>query len=83
MENGLGNTCKSLYVFIVFVFTPYLILSTRHDFFYSNHFEIMSLRNRRLTKKMISIKVKMSLTTTIKRGNHGPVWYEPVPDRGS
>ena len=24
---------------------------------------------------------KMSLTTTIKRGNLGPVWDKPVPDR--
>ena len=33
-----------LYVFIVFVFTTNLILSTRHDFFI--HFEKLSLRNR-------------------------------------
>ena len=30
---GLCNICKFLYVFIVFVFTTILILSTRHDFF--------------------------------------------------
>ena len=35
-----------LYVFIVFVFTTNLILSTRHDFFNSIHFAKMSLRNR-------------------------------------
>ena len=34
-----------LYVFIVFVFTSNLILSTRRDFFYSIHFEKLSLRN--------------------------------------
>ena len=28
-----------LYVCVVFVFTPNLILSTRHYFFYSNHFK--------------------------------------------
>ena len=39
MENGLFNLCKILYVFIVFVFTTKLILSTRHDVFYSIHFE--------------------------------------------
>ena len=33
-----------LYVFIVFVFTTNLFLSTRHDFF--THFEKLSLRNR-------------------------------------
>ena len=38
-ENGLCNICKFLYLFIVFVFTTNLILSTRHDFFYSIHFE--------------------------------------------
>ena len=32
MENGLCNICKFLYVFIVFVFTNKLILSTRLDF---------------------------------------------------
>ena len=46
MENGICNICKFLYVFIVFVFTTDLILSTRHDFFYSVHFEIQSLPNR-------------------------------------
>ena len=45
-ENGLCNIFKFLYVFIVFVFTTNLILSTRHDFFYSIHFEKLSLRNR-------------------------------------
>ena len=40
MENGLCNICKLLYVFIVFVFTTNLILSTRHDFFI--HFEKLS-----------------------------------------
>ena len=46
MENGLCNICKFLYVCIVFVFTTNSILSTRHDFFYSIHFEKSSLRNR-------------------------------------
>ena len=45
-ENGLYNICKFLYVFIVFLFTTNLLLSTRHDFFYSIHFEKLSLRNR-------------------------------------
>ena len=45
-ENGLCNICKLLYVFIVFVFTTNLILSTQHDFFYSIHFANLSLRNR-------------------------------------
>ena len=45
-ENGLCNICKLLYVFFVFVFTTNLIPSTRHDFFYSIHFEKLSLRNR-------------------------------------
>ena len=80
-ENGLCNICKFLYVFLVFVFTTSLILSTRHDFFYSIHFEKLSLRNRRLIRKIILIEVKFSLTTTIKRGNLGPVWDKPVPDR--
>ena len=35
-----------LYVFIVFVFTTNLFLSTRHDFFYIIHFEKLTLRNR-------------------------------------
>ena len=39
MENGLCNICKILYVFIVFEFTINLNLSSRHDFFYSIHFE--------------------------------------------
>ena len=38
-----------LYVFIVFVFTSDLIPSTRHDFFYSIHYEKMSLRNKQMT----------------------------------
>ena len=46
MEIGLCNICKFLYVFIVFVFTTNLILSTRHDFFNTIHFEKLSLRNR-------------------------------------
>ena len=45
-ENGLCNTCKFLYVFIVLVFTTSLIFLARHDFFYSIHFEKLSLRNR-------------------------------------
>ena len=45
-ENGLCNICKFLYVFILIVFTTNLILSTRHDFFYSTHFEKLSLQNR-------------------------------------
>ena len=44
MENGLCNICKFLYVFIVF--TTNSNVATRHDFFYSIHFEKMSLRNR-------------------------------------
>ena len=43
MLNGLCNICNFLYVFIVFMFTTNLILSTRHDFFYSVHFEKLSL----------------------------------------
>ena len=35
-----------LYVFIVFVFTTNLIPSILHDFFYSIHFDKLSLRNR-------------------------------------
>ena len=54
-ENGLCNICKLLYVFIVFVFTINLIVSTRHDFFYSIHFEKLSWRNRWLIKKTILI----------------------------
>ena len=46
MENGLCNNCKFLYVFFVFVFTTNLIVSTRHDFFYSIHFEKLSLQNK-------------------------------------
>ena len=46
---------KILYVFIVFVFTINLISSTRHDFFYSIHFQSLSLRNRWLIKKIILI----------------------------
>ena len=42
MEGGLFNTCNFLYVFIVFVFTSNLILSTRHDLFYSIHYEKLS-----------------------------------------
>ena len=81
MENGLCNICKFLYVFILFVFTTNLILSTRQDFFYSVHFEKLSLRNRRLIEKIILIWVDLSVTTTIKRRNVGPVWDKPVPDR--
>ena len=44
--NGLCNICKVLYVFIEFEFTTNLILSTRHDSFYTNHFEKVSLQNR-------------------------------------
>ena len=46
MENRPCNICKILYVFIVFAFTTNLIFSTRHDCFYSIHFEKLSLRNR-------------------------------------
>ena len=46
MENGLCNICKILYVFIVFVFTTNLNLSTQHGLFYSIPFEELSLRNR-------------------------------------
>ena len=45
-ENRLCNFCKFLYVIILFVFTTKLIFSTRHDFFYSIHFEKLSLRNK-------------------------------------
>ena len=44
MEIGLCNICKFLYVFVVFVFNINLILSTRHDFFYSIRFEKLSIR---------------------------------------
>ena len=56
----------------MFVFTTNLIFSTRNGFFI--HFEKLSLRNRWLIKKITLIWVKMSLTTTIKRENLGPVW---------
>ena len=46
MENGLCNIYKILYVFIEFVFTTNLNVSTRHDFFYTIHFKKLSLRNR-------------------------------------
>ena len=46
MENGLCNLCKFLYVFFVIVFTIKLNLSTRHDFFYSIHFEKLRLQKR-------------------------------------
>ena len=45
-ENGLCNISEFLYMFVVFVFTTNLILSTQHDFFSSIQFEKMSLRNR-------------------------------------
>ena len=80
MESGLYNICKFLYVFIVFVITTILFLPTRHDFFYRFQFEKLSLRNRWLIKKNI-ISEKLTLTTTIKRGNLGPVWDKPGPDR--
>ena len=81
MEIALCNFCKFFYVFIVFVFTTNLNLSTRHDFFYSIQFEKLSLRNRWVIQKIILIQVKLSLTTTIKRGSRGPVSDKPVPDR--
>ena len=40
-------------------------------FVYSIHFEKLSLRNRWLIKKVILIYLKLSLTTTIKKGNLG------------
>ena len=55
MENGLCNICKFLYVFIVFVSTNNLILSTRHGFFYSIPFEKLSLRNKWLIKETLLI----------------------------
>ena len=61
-----------LYVFIVFVITAKLIVSTRHDLFNSVHFEKLSFRNRRLIKKIVLILLKLSWTTTIKRRNLGP-----------
>ena len=45
-ENGLCNICKCLYVFIVFLFTTNFYPSTRYDYFYSIHFEKLSLLNR-------------------------------------
>ena len=42
----LCNICKLLYVFIVFVPTTNLNISTRYEFFYSVQFEKLSLRNR-------------------------------------
>ena len=60
-------------MFSVFVFPTNLILSIRYDFFYSIRFEKLSLRNRWLIKKIILFYVKLSLTTTIKRGNLGHV----------
>ena len=81
MENGLRSICKVLYVFIVFVFTTNLILSTRHDFFSRIHFEKLSLRNRWLIRKIILIEEKLFLTTQIKGGNLGPFRDKPVPDR--
>ena len=63
MENGLCNSCKFLYVFCVFVFTTNLFLSTRHDFFYSIHFENLNLRNIWLNRNTILIRLKLFLTT--------------------
>ena len=42
--------------------------------------ERFSGRGGRLIMKIILIQVKLSLTTTIKRENRGPVWDKPVPD---
>ena len=81
LENALCNICKFLYLLIVFVFTSNLNISTRHGFFYSINFDKLSLQNRWLIKKIISIKVKLSLTTTIKREHLGTVWDKLVPDR--
>ena len=80
MKNGQCNICIFLYLFIVIVFTTKLFLSPRHDFFYSIHFEKFSSRNTRLMKKIILIQIKLSLTTTNKRGNLEHVWDKPVPD---
>ena len=48
IENGLGNIYlrKFRKCSLDFVFTTNLILSTRHDFFYSIHCEKLRLRNR-------------------------------------
>ena len=46
IEYGPCNIFIFLYVFIVFLFTTNLIVSTRHVFFYSIQFEKMNLRNR-------------------------------------
>ena len=81
MEIGLCNICYLLYVFIVFVFTTKSILPILNDFFYSIHFEKLSLRNRWLIKKIKSIYVEVSSTTKIKREYLGPVWDKHVPDR--
>ena len=78
---GLCNICEFLYVFIVFVFTTNWIIFTRHCLLSSIHFEKLSLRNKWLTRKIILIHVKLSLTTTIKRRKFGPVWDKPLPDR--
>ena len=43
----------NFYLFFLFVLTTNLILSTRHEFFYSIHFEKMSLRNRWVMQKII------------------------------
>ena len=81
MEIGLCSIFIFLYKFIVFVYTTILFLSTPHDFFYSVRFEKLSLQNRWLIKKIMLTYEKLSLTTTIKRRNFGPVWDKPVPDR--
>ena len=68
-------------MFIVLVFTTNLILSTWLDFFDSIRFEKLSWQNRCLIKKITLIYVKLYSTTTIQKGNLGPVWDKPVPDR--
>ena len=70
-----------LYVFFVFVFTTKLFFQLDVNFFHSISFEILSLRNKWLNQKTKVIWIKLSLTTTIKRGNLGPVWDKIVPDR--
>ena len=63
------------------MFTTNLFLWNQGDFSYSNHFEKLSLGNRWLNSQTNLIWKKMSSTTTINRGNLGPVWGKPVSDR--
>ena len=42
--------------------------------------EKLSVQDRPLIMKILLILVKLSLTTTIKRENRGPVSRKPLPD---